>query len=150
MQENAVLKFVNALLNEFDFEQANALLEEVESQQKGDVLLRRKELVELCQRLFFSVYIKVFKTIDMKYTVGVIMRREYAKYLKGKDTEVWLVNAIRSYKLNAKILSDEAKIVISEESTNNQEEQLIRRIQELIPKTTMLVNNLERVSTIKK
>jgi translation initiation factor 3 subunit E len=75
------------------------------------------------------------------------MNRSYAKFLKNEDPEIWLVNAVRSQNLNVQIDSDNGIIRLQKFVKNSQQEQIMQVVKEIIPKTNMLVTNLERVSS---
>ncbi|KAM3132717.1 hypothetical protein pb186bvf_015145 [Paramecium bursaria] len=142
--KSALVNYLDLLTNQFDFQLTNNCLLQVEEEAKQDVFIApfTNALLQSCKIYFFQVYAKIFTTVEIS---------QFQKYLNcnAEQAELWIVNTIRLLQINAKIDPQQGKIYIIREEANSQNDNLLQSIRELIPKSNMLISNLERIMSAK-
>lgn len=87
--------------------------------------------------IFFEVYCKIYRKVGIK-TVA-----EYLN-VKKEEAEIWVVNLIRSTGVEAKVDLEEEVIYITS-SKPSVYEQVFNKTKDLVPRTTILINNISRI-----
>lgn len=136
-----IIEFVECLFVNYDFESAQAKLRECEVVLASDFFLYEKNMpdfMEAARVAIFEMYCRVHKTIDLKMLS--------AKLAIEDDTEAekWIVNLIRNARLDAKIDSQEGRIVMGTPQ-NSVHRQVIDKTRDLASRTLSMVAQFERM-----
>ena len=132
-------KFVLALLQDFDFKKAQALIKDFRKDLQGDYFLDSHidEIINNAQKIFFEVYCKIHRKIEIK-TV--------AEYLgvNNEKAEIWIVNLIRGIGAEAKV-DLEQQIINLTSTRQSVYEKVFNKTKDLVPRTNILINNITRI-----
>lgn len=128
--------FLTSLLDEADFEKAMTLLRQAEAVMDQDIFLKpwKKTFLQNARVLFFETYCKVHSSLDVNW-VGEQIGLDHS------EAEKWVVNLMRSSKLDAKIDSEKGKIYMSHKVPNPYQ-QTIDLTKDLAFRTYRLVTEL--------
>jgi len=132
-------KFIIALLQEFDFKKAQVIIKDFKKDLEGDYFLgdRIKDIVNNAQKVFFEVYCKIYRKIEIK-TVS-----DYLGVSK-EEAEIWIVNLIRSTNTEAKVDPEQGVIYLTS-LQQSVYEQVFNKTKDLVPRTNILINNISRI-----
>jgi len=136
--QDPITEFVEALYVNFDFEGAQNMLQKCEDTIKGDFFLVGclDEFVESARLTVFEIYCRIHKCIDIDMLAGKLnMDRESA--------ERWIVNLIRTARLDAKIDS-QANQVLMGVRIPSIHEQVVESTKGLIVRSNNLIQFLNR------
>ncbi|CAD8071208.1 unnamed protein product [Paramecium primaurelia] len=137
-----LLNYVEEIIVKFQFNNAIKMMNDISTEIDKDFIVKSKKaiIINACKLYFFSTYIKIFNGVQIK---------QFSTYLQlnEEETESWLVNAIRTLNINAKIDGD--KIIVQKQDINAQNTQLLKQLRDLQPKSNMLISNLQRIINIK-
>jgi translation initiation factor 3 subunit E len=131
--------FTLALLQDFDFKKSQALIKGIKKDLEGDYFLgsRIEEVVNNAQKVFFEVYCKIYRKIELK-TVA-----EYLGVSK-EEAEIWIVNLIRNTNADAKV-DPEQGLIYLQSTQQGVYEQVFNKTKDLVPRTNILINNISRI-----
>ncbi|CAD8079165.1 unnamed protein product [Paramecium sonneborni] len=133
-----LLNYIEEIIVRFQFDNAIKMINHISQEIDQDFIVKSKKefIINACKLYFFSTYIKIFNGVQIK---------QFSSYLQlnEENTESWLVNAIRTLNINAKIDGD--KIIVQKQDTNAQNTQLLKQLRDLQPKSNMLMSNLQRI-----
>ncbi|CAD8062696.1 unnamed protein product [Paramecium primaurelia] len=142
LKQYHLLNYVEEIIVKFQFDNAIKMIQDISAEIDQDFIIKSKKalIINACKLYFFSTYIKIFNGVQIK---------QFSTYLQlnEEETESWLVNAIRTLNINAKIDGD--KIIVQKQDINAQNTQLLRQLRDLQPKSNMLISNLQRIINIK-
>ncbi|KAK9805784.1 hypothetical protein WJX73_009832 [Symbiochloris irregularis] len=138
-----ITQFLEALFVQYDFEGAQHMLAECEKLVENDYFLTaiKEEFVESARLFIFETYCKIHQCIDMTML---------AKKLNMDDeaAEKWIVNLIRSARLNAKIDSNEGTVVMGMQF-QSPSEQLMDKAKGLSARTMMIANAVTPAAAVR-
>ncbi|CAB68135.1 translation initiation factor 3-like protein [Arabidopsis thaliana] len=145
--KDPIIEFLACVFVNYDFDGAQKKMKECEEVIVNDPFLGKRvedgnfstvplrdEFLENARLFVFETYCKIHQRIDM----GVLAEKLNLNY---EEAERWIVNLIRTSKLDAKIDS-ESGTVIMEPTQPNVHEQLINHTKGLSGRTYKLVNQL--------
>ncbi len=132
-------KFIIALLQEFDFKKAQVIIKDFKKDLEGDYFLgdRIKDIVNNAQKVFFEVYCKIYRKIEIKIV------SDYLGVSK-EEAEIWIVNLIRSTNTEAKVDPEQGVIYLTSPQYSVYE-QVFNKTKDLVPRTNILINNISRI-----
>jgi translation initiation factor 3 subunit E len=132
-------KFIVALLQEFDFKKSQVIIKDFKKDLEGDYFVgdRIKDIVNNAQKVFFEVYCKIYRKIEIK-TVS-----DYLGVSK-EEAEIWIVNLIRSTNTEAKVDPEQGVIYLTSPQ-HSVYEQVFNKTKDLVPRTNILINNISRI-----
>jgi translation initiation factor 3 subunit E len=132
-------RFIIALLQEFDFKKAQVIIKDFKKDLENDYFLgdRIKDIVNNAQKVFFEVYCKIYRKIEIK-TVS-----DYLGVSK-EEAEIWIVNLIRSTNTEAKVDPEQGVIYLTTPQ-HSVYEQVFNKTKDLVPRTNILINNISRI-----
>ncbi|KAL3657364.1 hypothetical protein V7S43_017683 [Phytophthora oleae] len=136
-----IVDFVDCLFVNFDFESAQEKLRECEVVLASDFFLYEKnstDFMEAARLAIFEMYCRVHRTIDMKVLSSKLAMQE------DGEAEKWIVNLIRNARLDAKIDSQEGRIVMGVPQ-NSVHRQVIDKTRDLAARTCSMVAQFERM-----
>ncbi|GMG17258.1 unnamed protein product [Phytophthora fragariaefolia] len=136
-----IVDFVECLFVNFDFESAQEKLRECEVVLASDFFLYEKnstDFMEAARLAIFEMYCRVHRTIDMKALSSKLAMQE------DGEAEKWIVNLIRNARLDAKIDSQEGRIVMGMPQ-NSVHRQVIDKTRDLAARTCSMVAQFERM-----
>lgn len=141
--QDPITEFVDCLFVNFDFESAQEKLRECEIVLASDFFLYEKNMadfMESARLAIFELYCRVHRTIDMK-----VLSTKLAMTEDG-EAEKWIVNLIRNARLDAKIDSQEGRIVMGTPQ-NSVYRQVIDRTRDLAARTCSMVSQFDRMGS---
>ena len=102
-----ITEFLVCLFVDYDFESAQAKLQQCDAVLQNDFFLIgcREEFNENARLFIFETYCRIHQCIDIKMLADKLN-------MDGDSAERWIVNLIRSTKLNAKIDSEAGTVVM--------------------------------------
>lgn len=129
-----ITQFLDALFVQYDFEGAQQKLLLCEQLIENDYFLTaiKEEFVESARLFIFETYCKIHQCIDMKMLASKLNMDDEA-------AEKWIVNLIRSARLNAKIDSNEGTVVMGM-NFQSPYENVIDKAKGLSARTYMVAN----------
>jgi len=132
-----ITRFLLALYNDIDFDQAQAELQKCEQVCKSDYFLAAHwpEFEENARLLIFEAYCRIHQCIN----IGMIASK---LNMKEEEAELWIVKLIQSAKLDARIDSEKSRVVMSK-APPSVYQQVIEKTKNLSFRSTMLLSNLE-------
>ena len=136
-----IVDFVECLFVNFDFESAQTQLRECEVVLASDFFLYEKNMVDFMEsaRLaIFEMYCRVHSTIDIQMLASKLAMEE------DGEAEKWIVNLIRNARLDAKIDSQQGRIVMGTPH-NSVHRQVIEKTRDLAARTCSMVSQFERM-----
>jgi translation initiation factor 3 subunit E len=136
-----VVDFVDCLFVKFDFESAQEKLRECEVVLASDFFLYEKnstDFMEAARLAIFEMYCRVHRTIDMKALSSKLAMQE------DGEAEKWIVNLIRNARLDAKIDSQDGRVVMGMPQ-NSVHRQVIDKTRDLAARTCSMVAQFERM-----
>lgn len=131
-------RFLLALLNDLDFEEAQRELQQCQLLCKGDYFLHRHwgEFEENARLQIFEVYCRIHQCIN----IGMIASR---LNMGEEEAELWIVKLIQNAKLDARIDSEKGRVVMCK-APSSVHHQVIEKTKNLSFRSTMLLSNLEK------
>jgi translation initiation factor 3 subunit E len=136
-----IIEFVECLFVSFDFESAQEKLRECEVVLASDFFLYEKNMadfMEAARVAIFEMYCRVHRTIDLKMLSTKLAIED------DMEAEKWIVNLIRNARLDAKIDSQEGRIVMGTPQ-NSVHRQVIDKTRDLASRTLSMVAQFERM-----
>jgi len=136
-----ITRFLLALQNDLDFEEAQKELQQCEVLCKGDYFLHNhwagpNELEENARLFIFEIYCRIHQFIN----IGMIASR---LNMGEQEAEMWIVRLIQNAKLDARIDSEKSRVVMSK-APPSVYQQVIEKTKNLSFRSTMLYSNLEK------
>lgn len=136
---DAICDFVSCLVVKFDFEGAQAKLQQCEKLLESDFFLceQTKLFMEEARVFVFENYCRIHDKIDLK-TLGEQLA------MPQEEAERWIVDLIRKADISAKIDSAQGCVVIGG-SSQSVYQQVMERTRDLNVRSATLVQNLNNV-----
>jgi len=136
---DSLTEFVKILFGEFDFKKAQQKIKDFPKEFTNDYFLAKRtdQIINNAQTLFFEAFCKVYRKVNIKMV---------AEYLgvNQEEAEVWIVNLIRNANMEAKIDLEKGILALTY-SQPQIYEQVLTKTRDLIPRTTILVNNIQKI-----
>lgn len=108
MYTDPITQFLECLLVDFDFDEAQEMLGECQEVLKADYFLTNytDDFIKAARHLVFETYCKIHQKIDLK---GLAKKLQFKS---DEEAESWIVNLIRTADLDAKIDSSSNCVVM--------------------------------------
>lgn len=138
MYKDPITEFVECLYVNFDFDGAQKKLRECEQVLDNDFFLVAcvEDFIENARLLVFETFCRIHQCI----TIDMLAEK---LNMKSDEAEKWIVNMIRSARLDAKIDSQEGLVVMGTQAMSPYQ-QVIEKTKAVAFKSQMLVMNLEK------
>lgn len=139
-----ITRFLVSLYTELDFDQAQRDLQACRLLCKGDFFLARhwNEFEENARLLIFETYCRIHQCINIEMISSRLN-------MTPAEAELWIVKLIQNAKLDARIDSENGRVVMSK-APPDVYQQVIEKTKNLSFRSTMLLSNLEKRETEKK
>jgi len=136
---DSLTEFIKILFGDFDFKKAQQKIKDFQKEFTNDYFLTKRtdQIINNSQTMFFEAFCRVYRKVNIKMV---------AEYLgvSQEEAEVWIVNLIRNANMEAKIDLEKGVLALTY-SQPQIYEQVLTKTRDLIPRTTILVNNLQKI-----
>lgn len=131
-----ITEFLECLFVHYDFEGAQEKLRECDELLQNDFFLIgcRDDFIENARLFMFEMYCRIHKVIDITLLASKLN-------MESDEAERWVVNLIRSAKLNAKIDTEAGTVAMGTQHPNIYE-QIVEKTKMVSFRTFQLANNV--------
>jgi len=134
-----VTDFVRKIFGEFDFKSAQGKIKKFGEDLANDYFLSKRtdQIVNNAHTLYFEAFCRVYRKVEIKMVAECLG-------VPQEEAEVWIVNLIRNANMDAKIDLEKGVLLLTA-SQPVVYEQILTKTRDLIPRTTILINNISKV-----
>jgi len=133
-----ITRFLLALFDTYDFDEAQLELKECEKVCKADFFLSKcwADFEENARLLIFETYCRIHQCINIEMIASKLN-------MEAEEAELWIVKLIQNAKLDARIDSEKSRVVMTK-GYPTVYQQVLEKTKNLSFRSTMMLSNLEK------